>query len=140
MPLSSHRICEIFAHTKGTEFSNPNLEEDEFVEALELLKEKQMEISLDHIGILPSQMYLTLASLAVMLLIIFLFIFFGIAAFTVGGSFSAVINSLLPMVSGVAVGGKDKKADPKNDEKIAKAIQESIKSVLGTIKKEKGKE
>jgi len=54
MPLSNHRITEIFAITKGPDFDNPNLEEDEFMDALGSLKEKQVDYSLDFIGISPT--------------------------------------------------------------------------------------
>jgi len=75
----------------------------------------------------------------VLLLIVFMFIFFGIKAFTVGGSFSAVINSLLPALAGVSMGGKDKKIDSDSDTKIVKAVEESVKHVLGSILKDKKK-
>jgi len=50
-------------------------------------------------------LYLSLIFLSVVLLLLFAFIFVGIEAFALGGSFGAIINSLIPIASGAGAGG-----------------------------------
>ena len=44
--------------------------------------------------------------LAIILLLLFVFIFLGITAFSTGGTFGSIINSILPVGAGFAVGQK----------------------------------
>lgn len=43
-----------------------------------------------------------------LLLLIFLFIYIGISAFSVGGSFGSVINSAIPVLGGLGASSKEK--------------------------------
>ena len=58
----------------------------------------------------------------------FLFIFMGISAFTTGGSFESVINSLLTVGAGLAAtSGGDKEAEKKSDKGLEETLEESEK-------------
>lgn len=54
-------------------------------------------MALDFLGISPALLTISLIMLAIILLLIFVFIFLGIQAFALGGTFGAVVNSMLPM-------------------------------------------
>lgn len=54
-------------------------------------------MALEFLGISPGLLTLSLIFLSTILILIFTFIFLGIQAFALGGTFGAVINSLLPM-------------------------------------------
>jgi hypothetical protein len=134
VPLSEHRVMEIYANIKGNEAveaKSMEFDEDEFSQALAILKEKQLSKSLQFMGIAPSQLYMTLGYLCFLLLLIFAFIFLGIRAFTVGGTFSAVINSLLPALGAVALGGKDNQKKDAVDTKVEHAVKETMAVVTG---------
>jgi len=111
IPLTLHRVQEIYADIKGAavEAGELKLDAGEFQKALMYLKNQQLEKAMTFLGITPAMLYATLAYLLFLLAIIFAFIFLGIQAFTVGGSFSAVINSLMPAMGALSVGGDDKK-------------------------------
>jgi len=83
------------------------------------------------LGINRSQLLQLLVGFAFILLLIFFFIFLGISAFTVGGGFSTVINTLIPVGAGGAYtkeSGKDlKSSDLLKPEKIREMIQRALK-------------
>lgn len=54
-------------------------------------------MALDFLGISPALLTMLLIQGAIILLLIFIFIFLGIQAFALGGTFGAVVNSILPM-------------------------------------------
>jgi len=65
------------------------------------------------LGISRAQLLQLLIGFAFILCLIFFFIFLGISAFTVGGGFSTVINTLIPVGAGGAYtkeSGKDMEA------------------------------
>ena len=63
---------------------------------------------------------------------LFLFIFFGIAAFTTGSGFSAVINSVLPLTGGGALGAKEEGG---NKTSLGASVQQKINDCLGVMSK-----
>jgi len=75
---------------------------------------------MDDLGIAPETLYMYLATLLVLLALIFVFIFLGIKSFTTGGSFGAVINSLLPMMGAGGLGAQDKNKDKLNPDNAKK--------------------
>jgi hypothetical protein len=97
MNLSAHRINEIFASIKQDPNADEELNEAEFGKAMRYLQNKNTDMALDFLGISPSLLTISLIFLAIVLLLIFVFIFLGIQAFALGGTFGAVINSMLPM-------------------------------------------
>ncbi len=56
------------------------------------------------LGISTNQLIFLFVVLSIVLILLFVFIFLGIAAFSMGGTFGSVINSILPIGAGVAVG------------------------------------
>ncbi len=44
--------------------------------------------------------------LTIILVLLFVFIFLGISAFSMGGTFGSIVNSMLPVGAGFAVGQK----------------------------------
>ena len=98
MTLSDHRIREIFTSVKGEKIKeSQELDEIEFEKALGYLQEKSIMLTLEYLGITKEVLFGILIWLTLLLLILFAFIFVGIAAFTVGGTFGSIINSLFPI-------------------------------------------
>jgi len=100
MPLTEHRTNEIF--TSVLEKNNQNnlemkLNEQDFEIAFNYLQAQSIAVTLEYLGINSELLTLILIWLIILLLIIFAFIFVGIEAFALGGSFGAVINSLFPI-------------------------------------------
>ena len=98
MTLSDHRIREIFTSVKGEEINyNQELNEKEFEKALNYLQEKSIMLTLEYLGITKEILFGILMWLVALLMILFAFIFVGIAAFAIGGTFGSIINSLFPI-------------------------------------------
>lgn len=98
MILSDHRIREIFTSVKGEEINySQELNEKEFEKALSYLQEKSIMLTLEYLGITKEILFGILIWLVTLLLILFAFIFVGIAAFAIGGTFGSIINSLFPI-------------------------------------------
>lgn len=64
-----------------------------------------------------------------LLLLLFAFIFLGIAAFSTGSTFGSVINSIMP-ISGGAIMGKAKEI---NLDKLLDSIKDMILKVLSVL-------
>jgi hypothetical protein len=97
--LTEHRIQEIFAKIKGKNIngeSTDTLDEKEFEKAMDYLQTKNISQGLHLLGINSERLYSMLIGLIVLLLLIFLFIFFGIRSFALGGTFGSIINSFFP--------------------------------------------
>lgn len=98
MDLSEHRIIEIFTSVKSNLNVNVmELDEKEFEAAMGYLHNKTLNLILDYLGISKEFLMWMLVWLCLILLVIFAFIFVGIAAFALGGTFGAVVNSLFPI-------------------------------------------
>jgi hypothetical protein len=139
-PLSEHRIREVFTNIKAGTIINDateslDLNADEFADATQYLKKKQIYHAQRLIGITPEVLYPMLVYLLFLLLLIFSFIFVGIKAFALGGAFGAVINSILPAVAALGVGGSDDTKDKLNDDNIKRACNLS-KNIVQSEDKE----
>ena len=98
MTLSDHRIREIFTSVKGEEINySQELNEKEFEQAFNYLQEKSIMLTLEYLGITKEILFGILIWLTTLLLILFAFIFVGIAGFAVGGTFGSIINSMFPI-------------------------------------------
>jgi hypothetical protein len=64
---------------------------------MQYLQSKNIYMALEFLGISPALLTISLIFLAIVLFFTFVFLFLGIHAFALGGTFGAVINSLLPM-------------------------------------------
>ena len=134
LSLSFHDIEEIFAKIKAdqqleikkekpVDFEEiTEVNEDEFLESIEIVKQRQISDTMKNVGINPEVIYAHLLYITVILMLIFIFIFLGIKAFAMAGVFSAIINSFLPasrviklfsfkfyLVGAIIVGSDDKK-------------------------------
>eukprot|EP01017_Pseudomicrothorax_dubius_P032846 TRINITY_DN433_c0_g4_i1.p1 TRINITY_DN433_c0_g4~~TRINITY_DN433_c0_g4_i1.p1 ORF type:complete len:602 (+),score=126.29 TRINITY_DN433_c0_g4_i1:109-1914(+) len=128
--LSDHRINEIFAEIKkkNQNADQEKLDEDEFEEGLKYLQKKNVSMSLEIMGISMSTLAGILAMLVTLLLLLFSFIFVGIQAFALGGSFGAVINSLIPAAAGLGIGQSNESKEEKlEDEKVEESVQTTKK-------------
>lgn len=56
-------------------------------------------MSLEKLGISPALLVLTLGTLIIILVLLLVFIFLGIKAFALGGTFGSIINSIIPVVA-----------------------------------------
>ncbi|KAL4475110.1 hypothetical protein ABPG74_001806 [Tetrahymena malaccensis] len=135
--LSQHRANEIFAIIKKTSII-PNqkqqflLTEEEFERAFEYVNSKKINMSLEKLGISAALLALSLGTLVVLLILLFVFIFLGIQAFTLGGTFGAIVNSIIPMVaaSGTAASQEDKSQTL--NEKSMKNVMKEIELILNS--------
>ena len=83
------------------------------------------------LGITKSILIAVVIYLAAILLLILAFIFVGIKAFTVPGTFGSIINSILPMAAGFGVDRKNKiDLTQKFDIKFLKPIVREVTKIL----------
>jgi hypothetical protein len=61
------------------------------------LSSKNAYMSLNQLGISPALLAIELTILVVLLVFMFTFIFLGISAFSLGGTFGAIINGVMPI-------------------------------------------
>ena len=82
------------------------------------------------LGLSTSTLVILFSFLAIILLLVFAFIFMGILAFGMGGQFESVINSMLPIGAGASVGKKiEEEEDEKKIEKIESIVVE-VESII----------
>ena len=74
-----------------------NLDEREFAKAMEYLRSKNTNMSLDFLGISSGLLTIMLIIIAIIMILTFVFVFLGIRAFALGGTFGAIINSFIPI-------------------------------------------
>jgi hypothetical protein len=105
LPMSEHRITEVFAEIKKNakeeesgdgEPKGLELNEEEFIESLQYLENRNIEMTLESMGTSAGMLIGWLVKMLFLLMLLFAFIFVGIEAFALGGSFGAVINSVIP--------------------------------------------
>ncbi|EWS74829.1 phage head-tail adaptor family protein, putative (macronuclear) [Tetrahymena thermophila SB210] len=129
--LSQHRANEIFAIIKktGTLSSQKQqflLSEEEFERAFEYVNTKKISMSLEKLGISAALLALSLGTLILILVLLFVFIFLGIQAFTLGGTFGAIINSIIPMAAATgAASSQEDKSSNLNEKNIQNVIKET---------------
>lgn len=83
-------------------------------------------MSLDILGISPALLTIALIYIGIILILFFCFIFLGIKAFALGGTFGSVVNSLMPMAAGAgADGGSKDKESATNDDKVKGSVSKS---------------
>ena len=88
------------------------------------LKKMIIQESIQRMGLSISDLVISFIISIAILLLMFAFIFIGIAAFSPTSSFSSVTNSLLPLTAGGAVNGS--KSEEKKDEDLKQVTDESI--------------
>jgi len=134
-PLTEHRVREIFSKIKQHtgDPSSTELDYDEFLEAFQYLEDRVLYRTMFMLGISEAQIKSIIIFFTLYLLMILVFIFLGISAFTVGGGFSTVLNSLIPVGAGTTVTENSKKdMDPKElfkPELMSKTIKDAFKII-----------
>lgn len=116
--LSDHRVKEIFAFAKQNSgvvgSKEQTLNEQEFEKAYDYIQRHSIFLTLEQLGITKERLMFGLIWLTILLLLIFAFIFVGVTAFTLPGTFGSIINSMFP----VAGGGGLSKGNQKDQKKI----------------------
>lgn len=69
----------------------------EFEQAMEYIQKQSIQLTLETLGVTKEILTFALIYLIVLIIILFAFIFVGIAAFAVPGTFGSVVNSIFPM-------------------------------------------
>lgn len=87
---------------------------------------KTEDAALEQMGLSTENLVIIFSTLLVILLLVFVFIFLGIAAFSVGGTFGSIINSIFPILAGVGVSRKKDETETVDQEKAEQAYQEAL--------------
>ena len=86
-------------------------------------------------GLSSSKLVLVMTVLIIILILLLAFILLGLNAFTPGGIFNSVINSLIPVIAGTGVG---RSGGPKFNKEELRAklegILKEIKSIMGKFR------
>ena len=106
---------------------------NEFNKALTLLEEQVANDTIGQLGLSQGALMAAFSLGLTILVLLFSFIFFGIAAFTENSAFGAVINSLLPLTSG---GGLAAKSDAGDKEEKSSQVSGTIEDALSRISAE----
>ncbi|EWS74830.1 phage head-tail adaptor family protein, putative (macronuclear) [Tetrahymena thermophila SB210] len=135
--LSQHRANEIFAIIKKKNILSSQkeqflLSEDEFERAFEYVNLKKISMSLEKLGISAALLALSLGTLVLILVLLFVFIFLGIQAFTLGGTFGAIINSIIPMAAASATAASQDDKTQNLNEKSIKNVVKEIEQILNS--------
>lgn len=70
---------------------------------MKYLQKKNIDLTLDTLGLSLGKIVLAVSGIAFVMILLLAFIFVGISAFSIGGSFGAVVNSIIPVAGGTAV-------------------------------------
>lgn len=113
--VSEVRAVSLFASVDPD--ASGTLDLTEFVEAMVKFEEMVADDAMKKVGFDERSLVLAIAMAAALLLLLFIFILIGIQAFTTGTSFSAVINSIIPVAAslGLSQQGSRKESGIQND-------------------------
>jgi len=143
LKLSDHRILEIFSKCKkkkaaadrGVLSADPlqELTQEEFKAALEYLQHKIAGSSMTLLGRSWGRLMVYLAFLTFVLVLIFVFLFLGMSAFTPGGTFQAVVNSVMTISAGISLFRtrmKEASGDSNDQAKTSSMVEEVTDTVF----------
>jgi len=142
--LNSHRVAEIMSTCKKkipkTQVANvgtnsdaaDGLSEEEFKEALKYLEGKVAINSMTLMNLSWARLMVYLLGFTLILVFLFVFIFFGMAAFISGGVFSSVVNSIMTISAGLGLSKAGEKTEKKKDEgnTSMKDLVEEVKTTV----------
>ena len=130
LQLSEQRAMTLFAQAdrKG----NAKIDADEFSQALKILRHEITTKAIETMGLSTTALLQLVVLSSFVLLLLFIFIFLGIEAFTTGTEFSAVINAMLPITAGGALSG----ASAKKEEDKTVDMESVVQGELEAIKKD----
>ncbi len=97
------------------------------------LEERMGDKVLSAMGLSTQELVVIFLSLLFILLLLFVFIFLGIGAFTAGDTFQAVVNSVIAISAGGAVGqnrGKSKSERQFQLKEVLDKVLERLKKAL----------
>ena len=100
----------------------------EFTKAIKYVQNGRISQGMTKLGIATGQLTLMFIGMAIFLILLFIFIFFGINAFSVGGTFSSVINGALPVGAGLGV--SQKKPDLPESNGLVARIKKVVENIL----------
>ena len=129
--LSEQKCKELFAECDSDQ--SGVIDYNEFNKALTLLEEQVANDTIGQLGLSQGALMAAFSLGLTILILLFSFIFFGIAAFTENSAFGAVINSLLPLTSG---GGLAAKSDAGDKEEKSSQVGDTIEDALSRISAE----
>lgn len=111
LPISHAKIMQMFSIADKDKKGELNYQQ--FLKALESLKGFLITEIMDQLGFSIKDMAISFLFAIVILILMFAFIFVGMAAFSPASSFSSVTNSMMPLGAGGAVNKKedDKQGD-----------------------------
>ncbi len=95
------------------------------------LEERMGDKVLQAMGLSTQELALLFVSLLMILLLLFVFIFLGIGAFTAGNTFQSVVNSVIAISAGGAVGQNRGKS--KSERQFQ--LKETLDKVIERLKK-----
>lgn len=122
--ISRQRAMQFFA--KADADSDGSINMDEFEKAYEYLQRELTYQTLRDLGLSSAAIVGALGGLLGFVALVFVFIFFGVAAFSGGSPFEGVVNALMPLSAGALAGGQSK-VDPKDKlEKATKAVESML--------------
>eukprot|EP01006_Ploeotia_vitrea_P023713 TRINITY_DN56295_c0_g2_i1.p1 TRINITY_DN56295_c0_g2~~TRINITY_DN56295_c0_g2_i1.p1 ORF type:complete len:290 (-),score=56.78 TRINITY_DN56295_c0_g2_i1:81-884(-) len=104
---------------------------NEFDTAVEIVEDQISSGVLAMLGLSTATMIKVFVTSIVLLLLIFVFIFCGIIAFTTGTAFAAVINSLMPAGAGVSVATSAKDKIQERVEQIKDKLEDMLEMLTG---------
>eukprot|EP00931_Biecheleriopsis_adriatica_P117613 TRINITY_DN93109_c0_g1_i1.p1 TRINITY_DN93109_c0_g1~~TRINITY_DN93109_c0_g1_i1.p1 ORF type:complete len:3900 (+),score=642.63 TRINITY_DN93109_c0_g1_i1:1334-11701(+) len=133
--LSEHRLYETLSHCKQTtrrgDLLIAELTPEEFKNALEFVKKKVANSSLAVLGLTSPWILVRLAVLTCVLCLIFVFIWLGMDAFVSGGTFSAVVNSLLTISAGIGLAARNSNTRAESDStKSVSGVVDEVKAIV----------
>jgi hypothetical protein len=128
--LSHHKAVELFAAVDAD--GSGVLEFTEFADAMGILKEQAATKTLERLGLSTDRLIFIFAALCLLLMALLGFVFAGISAFTEGSGFGAVVNSIMPLAFGGALGsgapGGDEAQDSGSLKKNVKKSMDGFKA------------
>jgi hypothetical protein len=106
-------VMSIFVNADNSKTGSLNM--TEFKKGLQMDQDRQSSRVLELMGLSPKAMIGIVLGLLGVLLILFGFIFMGIAAFSTAGGFAATVNSSFPVMSGVGASSGETPGDADKD-------------------------
>lgn len=123
-------MLEVF--TKVDKTHSDSMDIHQYKKAMTILKEDVAMKALDKMHLTTFTLYMVLATVIIFLLVLLMFIFIGIIAFSPVNSFSGVVNSIMPIAAGA--GANSKGHTSKQLEKVMEKLEGSVKQVIKNLK------
>ena len=122
--MDKNKMLKLFSSADRDDDFHLNLHEFQY--AILLLKIEIATDTLKRLGMTTEDLIWFGIMGLIMLLLLFAFIFFGISAFSKADVFNSIINSIMPIIAGVAVAAR--KLDLKDEIEKVKSFVEKILS------------